>query len=66
MEHVEAVSPPTLTGVGLKLQTLWLKLVLLDAGRARPWMGLRMPQYGAANVGKLSVALAGLEGAAGG
>ena len=33
--------------------------VLTGAGRARPWMGLRMPQFGADHVGKLPEALAG-------
>jgi cbb3-type cytochrome oxidase cytochrome c subunit len=61
-EHLEAVSPPPLTGVGHKLRTPWLREVLLGAGRARPWMGLRMPQFGEANVGGLPEALAALEG----
>jgi mono/diheme cytochrome c family protein len=59
----EAVVPPSLTGVGHKLRTPWLRAVLLEAGRARPWMGLRMPQFGAANVRHLPEALAALEGA---
>ena len=63
-ENAEAVAPPTLTGVGHKLRTPWLKQVLLSAGRARPWMGLRMPQFGEPNVGRLPDALAALEGAA--
>jgi mono/diheme cytochrome c family protein len=61
-ENAEAVSPPTLTGVGHKLRAPWLKQVLTAAGRARPWMGLRMPQFGDANVGKLPEAFAALEG----
>ncbi len=63
-ENAEAVAPPTLTGVGHKLRTPWLKQVLLSAARARPWMSLRMPQFGEANVGRLPDALAALEGAA--
>jgi len=62
-ENAEAVSPPPLTGVGHKLRTPWLKQVLVQAGRARPWMRLRMPQFGEANVGHLPDELAGLEGA---
>jgi cbb3-type cytochrome oxidase cytochrome c subunit len=62
-ENAEAVSPPPLTGVGHKLRTPWLRQVLTEAGRARPWMGLRMPQFGAAHVGRLPEALAALEGA---
>ncbi len=61
-ENSEAVSPPPLTGVGHKLRTPWLRQVLTGAGRARPWMGLRMPQFGEANVGWLAEALAALEG----
>jgi hypothetical protein len=63
-DHAEAVSPPPLTGVGHKLRTPWLRQVLTGAGRARPWLGLRMPQFGEAQVGRLPEALAALEGAA--
>jgi cytochrome c553 len=62
-EHPDGLLPPPLTGVGHKLRTPWLRQVLTGAGKARPWMGLRMPQYGAAHVGKLPEALAALEGA---
>src|SRR5262249_2107909 len=62
-ENAEAVSPPPLTGVGHKLRTPWLREVLTQAGRARPWMALRMPQFGEAQVGRLPEALAALEGA---
>lgn len=62
-ENAESVVPPPLTGVGHKLRTPWLREVLTKAGRARPWMGLRMPQFGEANVGHLSEGLALLEGA---
>jgi mono/diheme cytochrome c family protein len=61
-ENAEAVVPPPLTGVAHKLRTPWLRGVLTEAKRARPWMSLRMPQFGAANVGKLPEALAALEG----
>ncbi len=61
-DNAEAVTPPPLTGVGHKLRTPWLRQVLLGTGRARPWMGLRMPQFGAANVDRLPEALAALEG----
>ncbi len=61
-ENSEAVLPPPLTGVGHKLRTGWLRSVLLHGGRARPWMALRMPQFGEAHVGKLPEALAALEG----
>ncbi|MBA4188047.1 MAG: hypothetical protein C0467_08510 [Planctomycetaceae bacterium] len=62
VENVDDVRPPLLTGVGHKTRTPWLKSVLLTGGRARPWMGLRMPQYGEQNVGFLPEALAALEG----
>src|SRR5207244_2603087 len=62
-DNSEAVVPPPLTGVGHKLRTPWLKHVLTQAGRARPWMSLRMPQFGEANVGWLPEALTALEGA---
>jgi mono/diheme cytochrome c family protein len=61
-ENAEAVLPPQLTGVGHKLRTSWLTEVLLKGGRARPWMSLRMPQFGEAHVGHLPAALAHLEG----
>jgi mono/diheme cytochrome c family protein len=61
-ENAESVVPPPLTGVGHKLRTPWLREVLTKAGRARPWMGLRMPQFGEANVGALPESLAALEG----
>jgi mono/diheme cytochrome c family protein len=60
--NAEAISPPPLTGASHKLRTPWVRKVLLSAGRARPWMGLRMPQFGEANVGRLPEALATLEG----
>jgi mono/diheme cytochrome c family protein len=62
-ENAEAVTPPPLTGVGHKLLTPWLTQVLTQGGRARPWMALRMPQFGAANVGHLAHGFAQLEGA---
>ena len=61
-DNAEAVAPPTLTGVGHKLRTPWMKQVLTGAGRARPWMALRMPQFGEANVGRLPEEVAALEG----
>ena len=61
-ESAEAVLPPTLTGVAHKLRTPWMKEVLLNAGRARPWMSLRMPQFGDPNVGALPEQVAALEG----
>ncbi len=61
-ENADDVRPPVLTGVGHKARTSWLAGVLTQGQRARPWMQLRMPQYGPANVGHLPTALAALEG----
>ena len=61
-ENADDVSPPRLTGAGHKLRTAWLHQVLTQSGRARPWMTLRMPQYGQSNVGFLVDALPKLEG----
>ncbi len=61
-DNAEAVSPPPLTGIAHKLRTPYLKQVLTGGARARPWMGLRMPQFGEPNVGKLPETLAALEG----
>jgi len=61
-ENADDVRPPVLTGVAHKTRTSWLKTILTQSGRARPWMQLRMPQYGEANVGFLPEALTALEG----
>jgi mono/diheme cytochrome c family protein len=63
-ENADDIRPPLLTGIGHKSRTSWLKSVLTAGGRARPWMQLRMPQYGEANVGHLPTSLAALEGIA--
>lgn len=62
-QNADDVRPPLLTGIGHKSRTSWLKGVLTQGSRARPWMQLRMPQYGEANVGFLPEPLASLEGA---
>jgi mono/diheme cytochrome c family protein len=61
-ENAESITPPTLSGVGHKLRTPWFHDVLTKGGRSRPWMNLRMPQFGAGHVGKLPEAIAALEG----
>src|SRR5262249_34493854 len=53
--------PPRLTGVGMKLRTPWLRKVLAESGRARPYMTTRMPQFGA-NMAELSGGLALIDG----
>ncbi len=45
--------PPTLSGVGGKLRSKWLRDVLVNGRSIRPYMNTRMPQYGAANVAHL-------------
>jgi cbb3-type cytochrome oxidase cytochrome c subunit len=61
-DNADEVRPPVLTGIGHKTRTPWLRQILTQSGRARPWMQLRMPQYGEPNVGFLPEALAALEG----
>jgi cbb3-type cytochrome oxidase cytochrome c subunit len=61
-ENAEAILPPTLSGIGHKLRTTWFREVLTKAGKSRPWMSLRMPQFGEVHVGKLPEAIAALEG----
>jgi putative heme-binding domain-containing protein len=45
--------PPTLTGVGAKLNPKWMRDVLVNGRSIRPYMKTRMPQYGEQNVGNL-------------
>ncbi|MGE3108018.1 MAG: c-type cytochrome [Phycisphaerales bacterium] len=54
--------PPRLIGPGTKLTTPWIHQVLENAGRARPYMGARMPQFGHENVGFIAEQLACMEG----
>lgn len=62
VENADDVRPPVLTGIGHKARRSWLQAVLLQGQRARPWMQLRMPQYGPAHVAGLPEALPRLEG----
>jgi cbb3-type cytochrome oxidase cytochrome c subunit len=62
-ENVDDIRPPVLTGVGHKLRTSWFRQLLLESGRSRPWMGLRMPQYGSANIQFLVEGLSRVEAA---
>jgi mono/diheme cytochrome c family protein len=45
--------PPPLTHVGAKLQTHWIKEVMLGGKEQREYLAVRMPQFGEANVGHL-------------
>lgn len=62
VENNEALAPPSLNGVGHKLRTSAMRGVLTQSVRMRPYMGLRMPQFGEGNVGHLTEGLATLEG----
>lgn len=45
--------PPTLTGVGAKLNPVMLRKVLVEGAPVRPYLKTRMPQFGAENVEEL-------------
>lgn len=49
--------PPHLSGVGHKLREDWLGQVLTNRATVRPYLAVRMPQFGAANVGALAAQL---------
>ncbi|MEZ6042451.1 MAG: c-type cytochrome [Planctomycetaceae bacterium] len=51
--------PPHLNGVGDKLNPDWLKHVLNEGAKDRPYMATRMPKFGASNVGALLTMLEG-------
>lgn len=42
--------PPALTDAGQKLRPAWIEAVLAKKKRIRPWMDVRMPHFGEANV----------------
>jgi mono/diheme cytochrome c family protein len=46
--------PPSLTGVGAKLQTAAIERMLSGTERVRPYMNTRMPAYGSGNVSHLA------------
>ncbi len=46
--------PPHLSGVGHKLRADWLGQVLTNRATVRPYLAVRMPQFGAAHVGALA------------
>ena len=45
--------PPSLSGVGRKLKSKWMRDVLVNGRSIRPYMKTRMPQFGEENVGHL-------------
>ncbi len=61
-DHAEQVSAPALTGVGEKLRPDWMRRVLTEGARARPWMPLRMPQFDRAYVGHMPELFAAYDG----
>lgn len=54
----EGRRPPHLNEVGSKLRPEWFGQVLTNHGAVRPYMAVRMPQYGATNVAPLVAAFA--------
>lgn len=48
--------PPHLTGVGAKLRPEWIEEVLWKKGAVRPYMAVRMPQFGRTNIEHLAAA----------
>jgi mono/diheme cytochrome c family protein len=50
--------PPQLTGAGAKLTPEYLRHVLADGAKDRPYMLTRMPKFGAKNTAALAAALA--------
>lgn len=53
--------PPTLEGVGAKLTETWMKKVLSEGAKDRPYMQTVMPNFGYANVGGLAPLFAELD-----
>jgi cytochrome c2 len=54
----EARIPPPLSDTGSKLQPSWLKDLLANGTKVRPYMFTRMPKFGEANVGHLAAEFA--------
>ncbi len=54
--------PPDLSGVGFRLTTSWLRSLLLDGQRSRPYMAARMPAFSTAAVDGLAGCLGRREG----
>jgi cbb3-type cytochrome oxidase cytochrome c subunit len=61
-ESAELITPPPLTGASERLLGGYLRRVLEDDFRARPWMGLKMPRFGKQHMRHLPVGLAALDG----
>jgi len=50
---MEGAIPPGLDGVGGKLTEAWLRKILAEGAKDRPYMLTRMPKFGVENVGHL-------------
>jgi hypothetical protein len=61
-QNAGMVSPPSLTGVIEKLQPRYLREVLEEHARSRPWMALQMPRFAKQHVVSLIAGLPALEG----
>jgi mono/diheme cytochrome c family protein len=61
-QNAEMVSPPPLTGLTEKLLAPYLRKVLEENQRSRPWMSLKMPRFAKQHVSSLPAHLAALEG----
>ncbi len=59
--NAEQASPPPLAGVSEKLIAPYLKAVLLEGRRSRPWMALRMPRFDPEQLKPLPEQLAALD-----
>ncbi len=53
--------PPSLDGAGDKLNENWLKTILNEGAKDRPYMATRMPKFGAEQTGSLISKLAALD-----
>ena len=53
--------PPPLNGVGDKLREDWIKKVVSDGGKNRPYMKTYMPGFGEQNAGHLAAIFAGID-----
>jgi cytochrome c2 len=53
--------PPPLDGVGAKLNLDYLKNILANGSKDRPYMYTRMPAFGAENVGQLATVFASVD-----
>jgi mono/diheme cytochrome c family protein len=57
----EGRMPPPLDGVGDKLNDDWLRHVLDNGARDRPYILTRMPKFGSSNIGDLATAFVALD-----